>query len=79
MNILFLTLVSFENFNTSGIYPDFIKEIANRGHDIYVVSPREKRYNKKTELVEKSVKKVVRLLTDVAVQPINAMLEKKAQ
>lgn len=73
MNILFLTLVSFENFNTSGIYPDFIKEIANRGHDIYVVSPREKRYNKKKELVENGVTKIFCLSSDEAFYPINAM------
>jgi len=63
LKILFLTLHNFENINSSGIYPDFIKEIANRGNEIYVVSPREKRYKLETELVEKGNIKSLRVKT----------------
>ncbi len=52
MNILFLTLVAYENINDRGIYHDFVREIARKGEKVFVISPRERRYNKETELVD---------------------------
>lgn len=46
MNVLFLSLVHIEGFSESGIYPDLIREFSNNGHDIYVLSPWEKRERK---------------------------------
>ncbi len=43
MNILFLTLIEINDFNQTGIYPDLIKEFANHGHDIYVISSCERK------------------------------------
>lgn len=50
MNILFLTLSKMENVNERGIYTDLVRELAGRGVNMYVVSPREKRMNLPTEL-----------------------------
>lgn len=50
MNVLFLTLSSMENINVRGIYTDLVRELANRGINMFVVSPREKRTNLHTEL-----------------------------
>lgn len=50
MNILFLTLSKTEDINQRGIYTDLIRELANKGINIYVVSPRQKRENLPTEL-----------------------------
>lgn len=50
MNILFLTLSKMENINERGIYTDLVRELACRGVNLYVVSPREKRMNLSTEL-----------------------------
>lgn len=49
MNILFLTLGSFEK-NSRGIYMDLLLELKNQGHNIYVISPLERRYKQKTRL-----------------------------
>ncbi|MDK2839889.1 MAG: hypothetical protein PWQ83_1455 [Thermosipho sp. (in: thermotogales)] len=51
MNVLFLTLSTIENLRENGIYLDLINEFSNRGINIYVVSPREKRMNLNTELI----------------------------
>ena len=50
MNILFLTLFSIEDLSVRGIYTDLINELANRGINIYVVTPREMRTGLPTEL-----------------------------
>jgi len=52
LNILFLTLSKMENLNKRGIYTDLVRELANKGHQVYVVSPRERRMNLPTELYE---------------------------
>lgn len=39
-----------ENVNERGIYTDLVRELAGRGVNMYVVSPREKRMNLPTEL-----------------------------
>ncbi|MFZ5968919.1 MAG: glycosyltransferase family 4 protein [Bacillota bacterium] len=51
MNVLFLTLSNMEDINERGIYTDLVRELGNRGINMYVVSPREKRVNLPTELV----------------------------
>ena len=43
MNILFLTLYPFYDNKQTGIYPDLIGEFVDKGHDVYVVSPCEKK------------------------------------
>lgn len=48
MNILFLTLLKIETLETRGIYNDLMKEFASRGHNIYIVSPVERREGKST-------------------------------
>ena len=50
MNILFLTLSKMENMNERGIYTDLVRELDSRGMNVYVVSPRERRYSLPTEL-----------------------------
>lgn len=53
MNVLFLTLSKMENINQRGIYTDLIREMSNRGVNVYVVFPRQKRENLPTELLSK--------------------------
>lgn len=42
MNVLFLTLMKIRSAEEHGIYPDLIREFANHGHQVYVVTPHEK-------------------------------------
>ncbi len=50
MNVLFLTLGKVNSIHEPGIYNDLLCEFAENGHKVYIVSPVEKRENKKTEL-----------------------------
>lgn len=50
MNILFLTLSKMEDLNERGIYTDLVRELGNKGINVYVVSPRQKRENLPTKL-----------------------------
>lgn len=49
MNILFLTIVKFNNIDDKGIYTDLLRQFRDNGHKVYVVSPWEKRFSKPTE------------------------------
>lgn len=51
MNILFLSLGKFEEPDVQGIYTDLLREFKNNGHDVYIVSPRERKFKLPTELV----------------------------
>ena len=61
MNVLFLTLVEFNTLTERNIYTDFLREFVKHGHQIYAVSPVEKRYNKKTYVVREANATILRL------------------
>lgn len=50
MNIIFLTISAFSDFSERGIYTDLLRKFAAEGHNVYVVSPRERRFKMPTEL-----------------------------
>jgi len=50
MNILFLTLFNIEDINERGIYNDLLHKFADEGHNVYAISPNERRYKKGTEI-----------------------------
>ncbi len=52
MNVLFLTIGRMESIEAHSIYPDLLRQFRDHGHDIYIVSPRERRTGLKTELIE---------------------------
>ncbi|WP_338470959.1 glycosyltransferase family 4 protein [Niallia sp. XMNu-256] len=49
MNILFLSIGRLNNIEDRGLYTDLLRQFRDNGHNVYVVSPREKRLNKPTE------------------------------
>ncbi|MDB1921732.1 glycosyltransferase family 4 protein [Clostridium tertium] len=61
MNILFLTLTYPENASSRGIYIDLMKELKNRGNNITVVTPIERRNNKDTYISFSDGIKVLRV------------------
>lgn len=61
MNILFLTLYSFESLCERNIYTDLLREMARQGHNIYAISPTERRQHKPTHLIEEDNAKILRL------------------
>ena len=52
MNIIFLTLARITSIEPKGIYTDLMRKFRDEGHSVYIVSPHERRFDKKTELVE---------------------------
>lgn len=51
MNILFLTMSSgMQNIETSGIYTDLMRKFRDKGHNVYIIYPRERRLGLPTEL-----------------------------
>ncbi len=52
MNIIFLSLSRFDDVNTRGIYSDLMREFMKRGNHVYIASPTERRFGKKTHLIK---------------------------
>jgi glycosyltransferase involved in cell wall biosynthesis len=52
MNILFLTITKFDNIADRGIYTDLMRKFCAEGHDVYIVSPIERRYKLPTTFVK---------------------------
>lgn len=50
MNILFLTISHITDLNATGIYTDLTREFRDKGHEVYIVSPIERKYKSPTFL-----------------------------
>ncbi len=50
MNVIFLTMSHLSELETHGIYVDLMRKFRDEGHDVYIVSPRERRLCEKTRL-----------------------------
>lgn len=61
MNILFLTLLSFDSLQERNIYTDLLREFVNHGHQVYAISPTEKRKGDKTHLKKEENAMILRL------------------
>ncbi|SDB96858.1 Glycosyltransferase involved in cell wall bisynthesis [Succiniclasticum ruminis] len=57
MNILFLSLIDIENLDERSIYTDLLREFWKHDHNVYVISPIERRKKKQATLLhtEKAV------------------------
>ena len=47
VNILFLSLIQMESLDERGIYQDLLREFVKQGHKVYIISPVERRNNRK--------------------------------
>lgn len=61
MNILFLTLLDFDNLHQRNIYTDILREFVNENHDVYVISPVERRTNRNTEIIKDNHMQILKL------------------
>lgn len=61
MNVLFLTLIGFDSLQEKNIYTDLLREFAKNGHQLYVISPVEKRSHLKTHLIKEENARILRL------------------
>ncbi len=63
MNILFLTIGRFDSIEAHSLYADLLRYFRNNGHEIYAITPYEKRTGKKTELVHEKGAHILHLET----------------
>lgn len=61
MNLLFLTLVDFHTIEENGIYTDLIREFVKNDHNLYIISPTEKRKNEPTKLIVDGKAKILKI------------------
>ncbi len=61
MNVLFLTLLGFETLQDRNIYTDLLREFVKNGHQVFVISPVEKRQNQPTHLIKEENSTILRL------------------
>lgn len=52
MNLLFLTLLDFKSYNERNIYCDLLREFVKGGHNVYCISPTERRNKVQTHFEE---------------------------
>lgn len=52
MNVVFLTMSHLTELETHGIYVDLMSKFRDEGHDVYIVTPRERRLGESTKLYE---------------------------
>ena len=53
MNLIFLSMANITDVNNRGVAIDLIRKFRKEGHNVYIVSPRERRTGEKTQLYEK--------------------------
>lgn len=63
MNILFLTIAFPEKIEDRNLYTDLMNEFKKNGHSVYIVTSRERRYGKITELLKENNLNVLRVKT----------------
>jgi glycosyltransferase involved in cell wall biosynthesis len=63
MNVLFLTISKINSLEDRGGYTDLLREFYKEGHNVYVVSPVERRENKKTNLLKEKKGEILNVQT----------------
>lgn len=63
MNLLYLTMSPVTDINAGGVHTDFLRKFRDEGHNVYVVSPRERRMGMPTSLKEQDGIKILGVRT----------------
>lgn len=63
MNIIFLTISRIDNIEDRGIYSDLMRKFRDKGHQVYIVSPSERRFGQETHLKEDHGVKILNVKT----------------
>ena len=63
MNVIFLTLVRIDNLEERGIYQDLMRKFRDEGHQVYIVTPSERRFGQSTSLTESNCVKILNVRT----------------
>lgn len=79
MNILFLTIGRFDSIEAHSIYADLLRCFRNHGHEIFAITPYEKRTGRKTELIHEKGAHVLHLETGDVTEAGNLISKGLAQ
>jgi glycosyltransferase involved in cell wall biosynthesis len=63
MNILFLTILNINSIDERNIYTDLIRKFKTEGHNVLIVCPTERRFNKKTHLIKENGVNILKIKT----------------
>lgn len=63
MNVLFLTLIPINNIGERGIYQDLLKKFNRENHNLFIVTPVERRFKKSTSLIDQENVKILQVKT----------------
>lgn len=63
MNIIFLTLFRFSDIEERKIYPDLMRKFRDEGHNVYIVTPCERKLGLETSLRESKGVKILNVKT----------------
>jgi glycosyltransferase involved in cell wall biosynthesis len=61
MNIIFLTLVNINSIEDKNIYTDLLREFIKNGHNIYIISPIERRYHQSSGFIKEGNCNILRV------------------
>ena len=61
MKLLFMTLLDFKSIEEHNIYTDLLREFRKNGHEVYVISPVERKENQETHLIEENGATILKL------------------
>lgn len=63
MNVIFVTVSNINDLKIKGIFPDLMKKIRNEGHQLYVVSPTERKMGQDTQIIDVDGVKILKVKT----------------
>lgn len=63
LRLLFLTLSDIKSISEHGIYADLMREFRDRGDDVYIVCPSQRRSGRPTELITEAGVTILRVRT----------------
>lgn len=61
MKLLFMTLLDFNSIEERNIYTDLLREFRKHGHEVYVISPVERKQGQETHLIEENGATILKL------------------
>ncbi len=63
MNVIFLTVCGIDNISERAIYNDLLRKFRNEGHNVYIVTPSERKYGLPTSLTKIDSVNILRVKT----------------
>lgn len=63
MNVIFITISNINSIKEKGIYADLMRKFRDEGHQVYIVSPTERRFGQPTRMIEVDGIKILKVKT----------------